>query len=80
MAERFAREGMKIVVADIEQAPLDQAEREMRESATNVIGVRTDVLHEGLGDSCFLFTSAQQRRSGSFCRRHAGDRSAGVRD
>jgi NAD(P)-dependent dehydrogenase (short-subunit alcohol dehydrogenase family) len=46
MAERFAREGMKIVLADIEQAPLDQAEREMRENGANVIGVRTDVTEE----------------------------------
>ncbi len=43
MAERFAREGMKIVLADVEQAALKQAETEMRAAGATVISVPTDV-------------------------------------
>jgi NAD(P)-dependent dehydrogenase (short-subunit alcohol dehydrogenase family) len=43
MAERFAREGMRIVLADVEQAALDAAEREMRAAGADVLGVRCDV-------------------------------------
>lgn len=43
MADRFAAEGMKIVLADIEQAALDRAETEMRASGTAVASKRTDV-------------------------------------
>jgi NAD(P)-dependent dehydrogenase (short-subunit alcohol dehydrogenase family) len=43
MAERFALEGMKIVLADIEEPALDEVERDMRENGANVIAVRTDV-------------------------------------
>ncbi len=46
MAERFAREGMKIVLADVEQAALEQAEAELRTSGAQVIAVRTDVSDE----------------------------------
>lgn len=43
-AERFAREGMHVVLADIEQAALDQAVNELRAHNYDVIGVRTDVM------------------------------------
>ncbi|HLF71877.1 MAG TPA: SDR family NAD(P)-dependent oxidoreductase [Dehalococcoidia bacterium] len=43
MAERFAREGMKVVLADIEQAALDAAVSTLRQQERDVIGVRTDV-------------------------------------
>ena len=43
MAERFAREGMKIVIADIEDAALEATVAEMRVAGADVIGVRTDV-------------------------------------
>jgi len=43
MAERFAREGMKVVLADIEQAALDKTVAEMREAGATVLGVRVDV-------------------------------------
>src|SRR5437868_4124558 len=43
MAERFGREGMKVVLADIEQAALDTAVKELRQAELDVIGVRTDV-------------------------------------
>jgi len=43
MAERFAREGMRIVLADVEPNALAKAEAEMKAGGANVIGVRTDV-------------------------------------
>ena len=47
MAERFAAEGMKVVLADIEEDALRQAEVEMREKGFDVLGVRTDVAQAG---------------------------------
>ncbi len=43
MAERFAREGMSIVLADVEPSALAKAEAEMKAAGAKVIGVRTDV-------------------------------------
>lgn len=43
MAERFAAEGMKVVLADIEQGALDSAESEMKAKGASVLAVRTDV-------------------------------------
>jgi NAD(P)-dependent dehydrogenase (short-subunit alcohol dehydrogenase family) len=43
LAERFAAEGMKIVLADIEEDALLLAEAEFREKGADVLGVRTDV-------------------------------------
>ncbi len=43
LAERFAAEGMKLVLADVEQNALDRAEREMRDGGATVLAVRTDV-------------------------------------
>jgi len=43
MAEHFAREGMKIVLADVNAADLARAETVMRAAGATVIGVRTDV-------------------------------------
>jgi NAD(P)-dependent dehydrogenase (short-subunit alcohol dehydrogenase family) len=42
-AERFANEGMKIVLADIEAGPLETAVAELRQAEHDVIGVVTDV-------------------------------------
>jgi NAD(P)-dependent dehydrogenase (short-subunit alcohol dehydrogenase family) len=44
-AERFAREGMRVVLADIESSALDQAVAELRVQGFEVLGVRTDVMH-----------------------------------
>jgi NAD(P)-dependent dehydrogenase (short-subunit alcohol dehydrogenase family) len=44
-AERFAREGMRVVLADLEQAALDRAVGELRQQDYDVVGVRTDVSH-----------------------------------
>jgi NAD(P)-dependent dehydrogenase (short-subunit alcohol dehydrogenase family) len=43
LAERFAREGMKVVLSDIDQAALDAAVQAMRHAEHGVIGVVTDV-------------------------------------
>ena len=43
MARRFAREGMKIVLADVQQDALDRATGEFRAAGTPVIGVKVDV-------------------------------------
>lgn len=43
MADRFAAEGMKVVLADVEQAPLEAAVQELRRQERDVIGVRADV-------------------------------------
>jgi NAD(P)-dependent dehydrogenase (short-subunit alcohol dehydrogenase family) len=42
-AERFAAEGMRVVLADIEQRALDGAVQELRQQERDVIGVLTDV-------------------------------------
>ncbi|HEV3095853.1 MAG TPA: SDR family NAD(P)-dependent oxidoreductase [Candidatus Dormibacteraeota bacterium] len=43
MAERFAAEGMKVVLADVEVEPLGQAERSLRSTGAEVLAVPTDV-------------------------------------
>ena len=43
LADRFAREGMKIVLADIEQGPLEAASKKLAETGSEVLAVRTDV-------------------------------------
>jgi NAD(P)-dependent dehydrogenase (short-subunit alcohol dehydrogenase family) len=43
MADRFAREGMRIVLADVEQAVLDKTERVMSDAGADVIAVQCDV-------------------------------------
>jgi NAD(P)-dependent dehydrogenase (short-subunit alcohol dehydrogenase family) len=43
MAQRAAHEGMKIVLADVEQAALNKAEAELKAAGADVIGVKTDV-------------------------------------
>ncbi len=43
IAEKCAREGMKVVLADIEESPLRQTEKEMTTKGANVLGILTDV-------------------------------------
>lgn len=43
MAERFAQEGMKIVLADIQQDALDKTVEEMKAAGIDVVGFQTDV-------------------------------------
>ena len=43
LAERFAEEGMRIVIADVEQSALERAEAEMTSDGAEVIAIRCDV-------------------------------------
>ena len=43
LADRFVDEGMKVVIADIEETALDAAVAELTSGGADVIGVRTDV-------------------------------------
>src|SRR5919204_4626413 len=43
LAERFAAEGMKVVLADIEEEALARAERSLRSSGAEVVAILTDV-------------------------------------
>jgi len=43
MAERFAREGMKLVLADVEKRRLDEATARFQKGGVEVLGVETDV-------------------------------------
>ena len=43
LAKRFAEEGMKIVLADVEEAALARAESDLRASGAQVLAVPTDV-------------------------------------
>ncbi|MEX2245097.1 MAG: SDR family NAD(P)-dependent oxidoreductase [Dehalococcoidia bacterium] len=47
LADRFAAEGMRVVLADIEQPALEQAEREIAGAGATVLAVRTDVSKPG---------------------------------
>src|SRR6266487_3684576 len=43
LAEKSAQEGMKVVLADVEESALKQAEDELKASGAEVLAVRTDV-------------------------------------
>lgn len=43
LAERFAGEGMKVVLADIDEEVLLRTEEELRQQGATVLGVLTDV-------------------------------------
>lgn len=43
MGERFAREGMRVVLADVQAEPLEQAVSECQSAGLDIIGVQTDV-------------------------------------
>jgi len=43
MVERFAAEGMNVVIADVRQKPIDQLVAELTDAGHRAIGVRTDV-------------------------------------
>ncbi len=45
MAERFAAEGMKVVLSDVEEAALRHTAQEMTARGATVLAVRTDVAH-----------------------------------
>ena len=43
LVERFAREGMKVVVADLEAGPLEDCRAALAKGGTEVLAIRTDV-------------------------------------
>ncbi len=43
LAEKSAQEGMKVVLADVEERALKQAEVELKASGADVLAVQTDV-------------------------------------
>jgi NAD(P)-dependent dehydrogenase (short-subunit alcohol dehydrogenase family) len=43
MARRFAREGMKLALGDVEEEPLRRVEQEFRRAGVPVLAIRTDV-------------------------------------
>ena len=43
LADRWVTEGMKVVLADVEEGPLDAARDELDASGADVLAVRTDV-------------------------------------
>jgi NAD(P)-dependent dehydrogenase (short-subunit alcohol dehydrogenase family) len=47
IAERCAQEGMKVVLADIEEGALQQTARELKEKGTSLLAIRTDVSKMG---------------------------------
>lgn len=57
LCDVFVREGMNVVVADIEEGPLDAAVEELIAAGANAIGVRTDVTESqsvlALADTAF---------------------------
>jgi NAD(P)-dependent dehydrogenase (short-subunit alcohol dehydrogenase family) len=57
LVERFAAEGMKLVVADVEQAALDATVADLRAQGAEALGVRTDVTDpasvEALADATY---------------------------
>ena len=46
-ADRFAAEGMRIAIADIEEPVLDQAVAELEAAGAEVLGMRCDVSDHG---------------------------------
>ena len=70
IADRCAQEGMKVVLADVEEKALTKAEEEMKASGVNVLAVLTDVSKSGdikmlaqntlgaFGSVCLLFNNA----------------------
>jgi NAD(P)-dependent dehydrogenase (short-subunit alcohol dehydrogenase family) len=43
LAEAFAKEGMNVVLADVEQPALDETTAALKSAGHNVLAVRTDV-------------------------------------
>jgi NAD(P)-dependent dehydrogenase (short-subunit alcohol dehydrogenase family) len=57
LVDRFAAEGMRVVIADVEEAALDKAVAELQASGAEVVGVPTDVTSfasvEALADAAY---------------------------
>jgi NAD(P)-dependent dehydrogenase (short-subunit alcohol dehydrogenase family) len=72
LAERCAREGMKVVLADVDEAALAQTERELKDAGADAIAVRTDVSKSGDVDAL------ARRALGAFGAAHLLFNNAGV--
>jgi NAD(P)-dependent dehydrogenase (short-subunit alcohol dehydrogenase family) len=72
LAERCVQEGMKVVLADVDEAALSQTERELKDAGADVIAVRTDVSKSGDVDAL------AQRALGAFGAVHLLFNNAGV--
>jgi len=72
MAERFAQEGMKVVVADIEIGSLEKAEQELRSAGGEVLAVACDVADRA------SFETAAGRALEAFGKIHVLCNNAGV--
>lgn len=51
MVDRFAADGMRVVLADVEEGPLHQAEQELAGSGAEVLAVRCDVADRAAVDA-----------------------------
>ena len=71
-AERFAREGMHVVLADIEEEALETAVRELEQQEHRVIGVVTNTM------SCDSVQALAQRAIDEFGKVHVVCNNAGV--
>jgi NAD(P)-dependent dehydrogenase (short-subunit alcohol dehydrogenase family) len=72
IAETFAGQGMKIVLADVEAAPLEEAARALRAKGAEAIGVPTDVV------SADSVAALAERARDAFGRIHVLCNNAGV--
>jgi NAD(P)-dependent dehydrogenase (short-subunit alcohol dehydrogenase family) len=72
LAEACAQEGMKVVLADVDEAALSQTERELKDAGAEVIAVRTDVSKAGDVEAL------AQRALGAFGAAHLLFNNAGV--
>ena len=68
LAEKLAKEGMNIILADIEQDALDTAVEKISEYGVETLGVRTDVMQKDQVEhlfnesiNCLLYTSPSPR-------------------
>lgn len=59
LADRFAAEGMKLVLADVDEAALDAAAKELADAGTATLGVVTDVADAASVDALATKTLAE---------------------
>jgi len=76
MAERFAREGCKIVIADIEAGALERSVLKLKSDGVDVLGVETDVSKRASVEALLVKTLAAYGRVNIVCN-NAGVQVAG---
>src|SRR5215203_3385030 len=72
LAERCVQEGMKVVLADVDEAALARTERELKDAGADAVAMRTDVSKFGDVDAL------AQRTLGAFGAVHLLFNNAGV--